>query len=146
VTQRHVGDDVQRIREVAPRTWRYLSDHRASFAARKSVIYRKGGDFGIFGIGPYSFKPWKIAIGALYKQLNFRLIGPVNDRPVMFDDTVYFIGFDTEHAARNVLEKIRSDAVSAFLKSMIFWDDMRPIKTEILNRLDLMSLGVREAA
>lgn len=146
VPQRFVGDDVERIRSVAPRTWSYLMAHRSSFVARKSVIYKKGGDFGIFGIGEYSFSPWKIAIGALYKQLNFRLIGPLNGRPVMFDDTVYFVGFDNEQAARGMLEKLESKSVRSFLESMIFWDDMRPIKTEILNRLNLTGAYIREAA
>ena len=146
VPQRFVGDDVGRIKTAAPKTWQYLTDHRTTFAARKSVIYKKGGDFGIFGIGEYSFSPWKIAIAALYKHLNFRLIGPVAGRPVMFDDTVYFIGFDTEEAARRVLQKLESKSARSFLTSMIFWDDMRPIKTEILNRLNLTSSDMREAA
>ena len=64
----------------------------------------------------------------------------------MFDDTVYFIGFDTEEAARRVLQKLESKSARSFLTSMIFWDDMRPIKTEILNRLNLTSSDMREAA
>ena len=137
VPQSMIGEDTAIIERRAPNTWRYLQENRNVFARRKSVIYSKGGLFSIFGIGDYSFRPWKIAIGALYKDLNFRLIGPVEGRPVVFDDTVYFLSFDSEQAARSALHRLRCATVDGFLRSMIFWDDMRPVKTDILNRVDL---------
>jgi hypothetical protein len=146
VPQRHVGDSTDRIAQSAPKTWAYLQSHRAAFESRKSIIYKKGGNFSIFGIGDYSFKPWKIAIGALYKNLNFRLVGPLNGRPVMFDDTVYFIGFDTYEDASKYFVQLQSADVQNLIKSMIFWDDMRPVKTEILNRVNLAGNLFRIAA
>lgn len=146
VPQRMIGEGTAVIAEQAPATWGYLTEHRARFAQRKSVIYAKGPPFSIFGVGAYTFQPWKIAIGALYKKLNFRLVGPIDGKPVVFDDTVYFVGFDTEAEARSMLAKLQSEEVERFLKSMIFWDDMRPIKTEILNRIDLSSALFRTAA
>ena len=140
VTQTFIGEKTERIKEKAPKTWKYLTSHLELFKKRKSVIYKKGDDFSIFGIGDYTFAPWKIAIGALYKTLDFRLIGPVNGRPVVFDDTVYFMGFDNKLDAELALAKLRMTAVREFLDSMIFWDDMRPVKTEILNSLDLSNV------
>ena len=35
---------------------------------RKSSIYRGQPPFAMFGIGPYSFAPWKVAIGALQQE------------------------------------------------------------------------------
>lgn len=145
VPQSFIGEDTAKIRNLAPKTWAYLKRHHERFAARKSVIYAKSGQFSIFGIGEYTFHPWKIAIGALYKKLDFRLVGPVGGKPVVFDDTVYFIGFQTESEARKTLEKLQSDPIQDFLRSMIFWDDMRPVKTEILNRVDL-SLAIELVA
>jgi len=139
VPQTFIGEDTSKIRGRAPRTWAYLMRHEARFTARKSVIYTKSGPFSIFGVGGYTFHPWKIAIGALYKKLDFRLVGPVSGKPVVFDDTVYFIGFATEAEARRALAKLDSMEVREFLGSMIFWDDMRPVKTEILNRVDLVA-------
>lgn len=146
VPQCNIGDDTGKIKHMAPKTWQYLQSHRATFAARKSVIYKKGGDFAIFGIGEYSFKPWKIAIGALYKSLNFCLVAPVDGRPVMFDDTVYFVGFDTYDEASRYFAQLHTEQVQSLIKSMIFWDDMRPVKTEILNRIDLTSNLFKVAA
>jgi hypothetical protein len=137
VPQTVIGEDMRGIEHRAPRTWRYLQSHTDVFARRKSVIYSKGGAFSIFGVGEYSFCPWKVAIAALYKKLNFRLIGPIDGRPVVFDDTVYFLGFGTEDSAREALERLHCERVTSFLQSMIFWDDMRPVKTDILNRIDL---------
>lgn len=146
VPQTFIGEDTSKIRTLAPKTWAYLVRHHERFAARKSVIYAKSGRFSIFGIGEYTFHPWKIAIGALYKKLDFRLVGPVSGKPVVFDDTVYFIGFQTEAEARRSLAKLQSEPVQNFLRSMIFWDDMRPVKTEILNRVNLSSALERVAA
>ena len=137
VPQRMIGEDTANIAHRAPRTWAYLHENLDLFAKRKSVIYKKGGPFAIFGVGDYSFRPWKVAIGALYKNLNFRLVGPLDGRPVMFDDTVYFLSFDNEGDARSALERLKCEPVSNFLRSMIFWDDMRPVKTDVLNRLNL---------
>lgn len=146
VPQTFIGEDTAKIRALAPKTWAYLMQHEERFSSRKSVIYAKRGRFSIFGIGEYTFHPWKVAIGALYKKLDFRLVGPVSGKPVVFDDTVYFMGFQTEAEARRFLAKLQSEPIQNFLRSMIFWDDMRPIKTEILNRVDLSSVVERAAA
>ena len=136
VTQTRTGEDTSHIRTDAPRTWGYLERHAAVLDVRGSSIYAKGHRFAIFGIGDYAFRPWRIAICGLYKKLNFRLIGPINGRPVMFDDTVYYVSFDTEHAARAALTRIVSPSATDLLHSMIFWDEKRPIKSSVLNHLD----------
>jgi hypothetical protein len=146
VPQSYIGENTDSIAKKSPKTWNYLNGCAEAFDKRKSVIYKKGSRFSIFGIGEYSFKPWKIAIAALYKSLNFRIIGPVDGKPVMFDDTVYFVGFDTRAEAESVMKKLNDADVQRFLSSMIFWDDMRPVKTEILNRLNLSAIQLKEAA
>ena len=50
-----------------PRLWRYLHAHAADFRTRKSSIYRGQPPFAMFGIGPYSFAPHKVAISGLHK-------------------------------------------------------------------------------
>lgn len=91
----------------------------------------------MFGVGSYTFAPWKIAICSLYKKLEFRLVGKMEGKPVVFDDTVYFLGFETEQEARRTLELLNTKDAKDFLDSLIFWDEKRPIKTGILNSLDL---------
>lgn len=136
ITQHYVGESTEQIRAVAPLTWKYLEDHSSQLDARGSSIYAKNPRFSIFGVGDYAFKPWKIAICALYKKLEFRLIGPIEGKPVMFDDTVYFISFDLEEEAVVALAQLNSVDVRRLLSSMIFWDEKRPIKTTILNTVN----------
>lgn len=148
VTQRSVGDDTNSIKDLAPKTWHYLIEHDHYLKNRKSSIYKNKPPYSIFGIGSYSFKNWKIAISGLYKQLKFCLIKPINGKPVMFDDTVNFLSFETEEEAKFIFELITSTPAIEFLDSMIFWDEKRPITIDILKRLSLKAvakeLGVLE--
>jgi hypothetical protein len=136
VTQRAVGESTKDIMLRAPKTWAYLQAHGVQLDARASTIYAKNPRFSIFGVGDYAFRPWRIAICSLYKALRFRLVAPMNQRPVMFDDTVYYLSFDTEEQARKTLSGLESEAATRLLSSLIFWDEKRPIKTSILNMLD----------
>jgi hypothetical protein len=135
LTQSFVGEDTSYIKDKLPKTWNYLISHSEKLDARGSVIYKKNPRFSIFGVGDYTFKPWKIAICGLYKSLNFRLIGPIDGKATVFDDTVYFISFDTEEDAKAALCYLQKEEVRALLDSLIFWDDKRPIKTSVLNLL-----------
>ena len=93
-----------RIKREAPRTWDYLQSHADRLDARASSIYRNRPRFSVFGVGPYSFAPWKVAISGFYKRLDFRCVGPVEDKPVVLDDTCYFLPCRTEHDARLLAE------------------------------------------
>ena len=140
VPQRALGEDTAALRRTAPRAWRYLSRHRALFDARKSSIYEKQPPFAIFGIGAYSFAPWKVAISGLYKRSTFTVVGPHEGRPVILDDTCYFLAFDDEAQARRAAKALRSAAATDFLGARIFWDAKRPITKGILQTLDLQAL------
>ena len=140
VTQRRVGEPTEAIRKAGPLTWAYLQRHAAQLDARGSSIYAKNPRFSIFGIGDYAFAPWKIAICGLYKLLRFRLVGPIDGRPVMFDDTVYYLSFETKKEAKAALAMIESQPARSLLSSLIFWDEKRPVKTSILNVLDWSKL------
>ena len=128
VTQKFVGEKTDQIRENAKKTWNYLDAHASVLDARGSTIYKKTPRFSIFGVGDYAFRPWRIAICGLYKNLNFRLIGPINGKPVMFDDTVYYISFDTEHDAQEVLDLLKLEPSIKLLSSLIFWDENGQLK------------------
>ena len=100
ISQKKIGEDTLVLKSKAPKFWKYLSAHQEKLNDRKSSIYRDKPPFSIFGIGEYSFAPWKVAISGLYKQSKFSLIPPYEGKPVMLDDTCYFIPFDTEQDAR----------------------------------------------
>ena len=141
ITQKTVGEDTSQIKESAPNTWKYLIEHREYLDNRRSSIYKNKPDFSIFGIGAYSFKKWKIAISGLYKKLKFNLVGVLDGKTVAFDDTVNFLSFDSEEEARFVYHLVTSSPALEFLESMIFWDEKRPITTEILRRLSFKEVA-----
>jgi len=135
VPQARVGEDTRQLEISAPATWQYLSGHAPRLDARKSAIYRKQPRFAIFGVGPYTFAPWKVAISGLYKQSRFTLVGPVEGKPVVFDDTCVFLGFDTQDAAERMAERLNAPAAQHALQARVFWDSKRPITATVLQAL-----------
>ena len=105
ITQKTVGEDTSQTKELAPNTWNYLLEHR-EFLDRGSSIYKNKPDFSVFGIGPYTFKEWKIAISGFYKRLKFNLVDPLDGKTVAFDDTVNFLSFDNEKEAKFIYRLI----------------------------------------
>lgn len=141
VTQRNVGDNTSEIAHVAPRTWRYLLDHAEWLDKRASIIYKKRPRFCVFGVGEYSFAPWKVAISGFYKRLDFKVIGDASGRPVMLDDTAYFLSCNDENEARLLGEMLNSEPARELLSSLIFWDAKRPITVDVLRQVSIERLA-----
>lgn len=141
VTQKHTGDDTTPIRKTAPQTWAYLTRHGSVLDSRKSSIYKDRPRFSIFGIGPYSFAPWKVAISGLYKSLSFVVVSPCENRPVMLDDTCYFVGCHSKSEAELLCNLLSTMKARAFLNSLVFTDSKRPITIDVLRRLSLVELA-----
>jgi len=142
VTQRTVGEDTLMIRDKAPKTWEYLNRHANLLGKRASTIYRNRPLFSIFGVGNYSFTPWKVAISGFYKAMNFTVVGPRGNKAVVFDDTCSFMACESEDEARRLALLLNSETARDFFSSMIFWDAKRPVTIEILRRLDLKKLSL----
>jgi hypothetical protein len=140
VTQRALGDDTRIIRERAPATWRYLEAHQAAFEARKSRIYRGQPPFAMFGVGEYTFASHKVAISALHKQLTFRALAPDAGRPVVLDDTAYFLPCPDAERAKVLEAALSSPLARRFFEARLFWDAMRPINKALLDALSLEAL------
>lgn len=141
ITQKKVGQDTLYIRDKYPLTWQYLIDNKADFDNRKSSIYRDKPPFSIFGIGDYSFQPYKVAISGLYKTLHFSLVLP-QQKPLMLDDTCYFLGFQHYPEAVFSFVLLNTPEVASFLSSIIFEDSKRAITKDILMRIDLKNVLV----
>jgi hypothetical protein len=142
VTQKYVGEDTAPIRRIAPKTWRYLEAHHEALEKRASSIYQNRPKYSIFGVGDYSFANWKVAISGFYKRLSFKLIEPYQGKPVVLDDTTYFLPCWSQAEAVFISNLLNSKPAQEFLASMIFWADKRPITSEILKRLDLHALSI----
>lgn len=136
ITQNKIGQETNYIQAELPLTYHYLTSHKDYFEKRKSSIYKDKPAFSIFGIGDYSFAKYKIGISGLYKSTHFTLICPNNSKPLMLDDTCYFIGFDKLQMAEIAHYLLNSDLVQRFLKSIIFSDSKRSINKDTLMRID----------
>jgi hypothetical protein len=143
VTQKKVGQETKYIQYDYPKTYQYLTTHQENFDARKSSIYHNKPAFSIFGIGDYSFKPYKVAISGLYKTFYFTLILPQADKPVMLDDTCYMIGFDKIEFAVYALMLLNAEITKQFLKSVTFSDAKRTFTKDVLMRIGLLALAMQ---
>ncbi len=141
VTQRHTGDDTKEIKQKADKTWQYLMHYKEILDGRKSSIYKDRPRFSVFGIGPYSFATWKIAISGLYKNISFVVVPPNNGRPVMVDDTCYSIPCQSQGEAELLFNLLSSDASLGFINSLIFTDSKRPITIDVLRRISIVQLA-----
>jgi len=140
VTQRRVGEDTERLREEAPALWSYLEQNSELFARRKSSVYRKGPRFAMFGIGDYSFAPCKVAVASLYKTPRFRVVGPVNEQPVMLDDTCYFAACGSLRQAALAACLLNHPLCLDFIASTGFADAKRRVTKRLLSRINLRAL------
>ncbi|MBY0313831.1 MAG: hypothetical protein K2W85_17335 [Phycisphaerales bacterium] len=144
VPQRTTGEDTSRLSRLAPNTWAYLNSHADRLDKRASVIYKGRPRFSVFGIGEYSFAPWKVAIAGLYKKLTFHVIGPHDGKPVVFDDTCYFVPCRSEREASIVASLLNSEQAREFFSAFIFWDAKRPITVDVLARLDIAKIAAEK--
>ena len=117
VTQKFLGEDTSHLENDAPLTWQYLKKNSALFAKRKSRIYDNAAEFAIFGIGDYSYLPYKVCIGGFNKKPIFSLAFSMDKKPVMLDDTSYFIGFENYEMAYVAMIYLNSAKVQGFLQN-----------------------------
>ena len=136
ITQKKIGQETKYIKDKYPLTYNYLTSHKEYFDKRKSSIYKDKPNFSIFGVGDYSFTPYKVAISGLYKSTHFTLVSPSISKPIMLDDTCYFIGFENLKMAEIAHYLVNSELVQKFLKSIIFSDSKRSINKDTLMRID----------
>ncbi|WP_406708904.1 hypothetical protein QEV68_05400 [Trueperella pyogenes] len=140
VPQLEFGADTSHLRTTAPRLWSYLEKNADILDSRKSSIYRNRPRFSVFGHGVYTFAPYKVAVSGLHKEPVFRLVAPLEGRPVVLDDTCYFIPFLDPTEAVLVAAILNSPAALDLIESLVFWDAKRPITKKLLARIDLNKL------
>ena len=140
VTQQRLNEDTSQLERTAPQLWRYLTDHSEIFERRASSIYRGRPPFALFGIGSYAFAPYKVAVSGMHKKPVFRVIGPIDSRPVMLDDTCYFVPCHDPRQAALLASILNGDLCLQLFQSLVFWDSKRPITRRVLQRVDLKAL------
>ncbi len=140
LTQTKLSDDTERIKENFPKTWDYLIKNKNAFTKRKSQIFREKTQFAIFGVGEYVLSPYKVALAGFYKKPLFTLVTPHNGKPVLFDDTCYYMSFQDYIDALFTCTILNSKELLDFLNSIVFIESKRPFTKEILMRINLAQL------
>ena len=90
----------------------------------------------MFGVGDYSYSKYKVGVSGFYKHPLFSLLYSEDGKPVMTDDTSYFICFDDRDLAYVAMLLLNSAKVQRFLESIAFLDAKRPYTKKILDRID----------
>ncbi len=141
IPQTRIGENTSYIRIKYPKLYAYLTRYQHLLQRRKSSIYKNAPPFSIFGIGDYSFKPYKIAVSGLYKEPRFALLLPEDKKPVMVDDTCYLLSFEELSEAVFVWALLNHCHTRELLSSITFLDSKRPFTKDILMRLALHRLA-----
>ena len=140
VTQRTLKENTNQLRRTAPLLWNYLTSRSEVLKRRKSSIYRNKSPFAMFGVGDYSFSSYKVGVSGLHKTPKFRAIGPTEGRPVMLDDTSYFVPCRSPEQAVLLSGLLNDPACLELIRSIIFIDSKRPVTKKLLQRIDLLAL------
>lgn len=136
VTQKKVREETDYLKLDVPKTWKYLNDNIELFENRKSSIYRGAPPFSMFGVGDYSYSKYKVGVSGFYKRPLFSVLYSDDNKPVMTDDTSYFICFDNYDMAYVAMLLLNSEKVQRFLTSIAFLDAKRPYTKKVLERID----------
>jgi len=94
----------------------------------------------MFGIGPYTFSPWKVAVCSLWKEPRFRVLPPSDGQPALCDDTSYFLSCENTEQAALVGATLHSDPAKNLLRSLVFVDAKRVVTKKLLQRIDLHAI------
>lgn len=140
VTQRKAREETTQLEQKVPKTWEYLNAHKERFEKRKSSIYRGAPPFSMFGVGDYSYATYKVGVSGFYKHPLFSVLYSENRKPVMTDDTSYFICFESFDMAYVAMLLLNSEKVQEFLASIAFSDAKRPYTKKVLERLDFRKI------
>jgi hypothetical protein len=105
VPQRRAGEDNERaLREEAPATYDYLRRHRDRLEARGSSWFDAGPFYSLFGLGPYTWAPYKVVWCRLGFRPRFAVVSTVDDadlgeKLVVPGDHCMFVACDDEREA-----------------------------------------------
>lgn len=123
IPQRKAGENNEReVRQTLPLTYAYLKRFESAFAARRSRIFSGTPFYGLFGLGDYTWAPYKICWCGLGFRPEFAVAGPVADalvgtKPLVPDGTVYFIPTSDQLEAHFLCAILNAEIVHTFLST-----------------------------
>ncbi|MXR51745.1 N-6 DNA methylase [Halovenus sp. WSH3] len=116
-------DNEAELRERYPETYRYLADRREQLTDRASSWLDDGPFYNVFGVGEYTWSPYKVVWCRLGFNPHFAVVSTVEDpdlgeKLVVPGDHYMFIGADDEQEAH---------ALCALLNSAVYQKSLRDI-------------------
>lgn len=123
IPQRKAGENNEReLRQTLPLTYTYLKRFEPLFAARRSRIFSGTPFYGLFGLGDYTWAPYKVCWCGLGFQPEFAVAEPIADvfigtKSVVPDGTVYFIPTSDRTEAHFLCAILNAEIVRAFLSA-----------------------------
>jgi hypothetical protein len=119
--QRKYGENnEEELKAKYPFTYAYLANFKSELLKRTSRWFKNKPFFTVFGLGEYTFKPWKVVWSAIGYLPEFAVAGTVKDsflgeKVLIPDNTIGFIPLDSMDEAYFVCGLLNS----SFIKSII---------------------------
>ncbi len=135
VPQRKLGDRSIERDDHAVNERAYLASVRARLAQRRSSIYRDKPHYAIFGVGDYTFAPYKVAVAGFYLQPKFRFLGRIDGKPCVLGDTSYFVPCSHAVDAGILTTLGNAGGILTEIAELAF-AGKRPITKRVLDALD----------
>jgi len=118
--KKHGRNNESELRVNFPKTYKYLYSFKKELLKRASRWF-KGGDkpfYSLFGIGDYTFKPFKVVWSSIGYLPAFAVASKVKDKyigkkEIIPDNTIGYISFDLEDEAYYVCGILNSSSVLA---------------------------------
>lgn len=132
--QNDLKDSLHDLPERFPKLHQYLLHYKTQFEQRKSRIYQNKPPFVLFGVGSYTYAPYKVAIAALYTQPMFRILDS-DTRPAIIDDTCYMLATDCHDEAIYLGAVLNLDATRDYLLSISWQGNKRRFTKDTLARV-----------
>jgi hypothetical protein len=105
-----------------PLTYAYLKRFEQNFHIRRSKIFAQAPFYGLFGLGEYTFAPFKVCWVGLGFQPQFAVAEKIDDpalgqKPIIPDGTIYFIPCTEQDEAHYICALLNSTLVRTFLSA-----------------------------
>ncbi len=117
--QHRRGLDEDRLQSTYPRTYAYLKQFEPVLRARAAFrryytrrqatgVVETGPFYSMFGVGPYSLAPYKVVWHRMRAPIGAAVVGPLDTRPVVPQETHAFVAVEARDEAFYVAGLINS--------------------------------------
>lgn len=142
VPQRKAGEDNEaELRKRLPRTYAYLESHREHLESRSSTWLDAGPFYSVFGLGPYTWKPYKVVWCRLGFRPAFAVVSTADDpdlgeKPVLPGDHYMFVATDDRREAHVLCALLNSAPYRRTLRD-VAGDGKASLSKAVVSRLHL---------